>query len=279
MQRSVPNHFRLHITKRLPPNAPASKCTCLDALNIYLKHPPSDHTVVKVDFRNIFSSICKILTAFKEYIPDLIQFAHSSYSSPLILMWNYMQWKAFCNVTLWVVPCCSAWYPEPHIYQLCHLQFNVVYFDEGTIGGKFEDLQADLRLIEDQGNALGLILNVDKSELIYHSNLTISTRLMSAFPGLPATTSNRVTHLGHKQPSQLTRMALGSEVPPILHSQPFWHLLMESPTLLCQLLPTHLSAASYSATGPGLVYMEGCLAFGLTLSHCHKFAEVLVTSR
>ena len=80
-------------------------------------------------------------------------------------------------------------------YQLCHLQFNVVYFDEGTISGKFKDLQADLRLIEDQGNALELIPNVDKSELIFHNNLTVSTSLMSAFlcttvcsfhPGKPA---------------------------------------------------------------------------------------------
>ena len=106
----------------------------------------------------------RVLRAVEECIPDLIPFAHSSYSSPLILMCNdmfkYCQWKAFCKVTFWVVPCCSAWVSTT-AYQLCHLEFNVVYFDEGTIGGKFKDLQADYQLIEDQGNALGLILNVD----------------------------------------------------------------------------------------------------------------------
>ena len=58
---------------------------------VYLKHPPFDHTVVKVDFRNIFNSICRVLRAAEEYIPDLILFAHLSYSSPSILMWNDMQ--------------------------------------------------------------------------------------------------------------------------------------------------------------------------------------------
>ena len=71
---------------------------------VYLKRPPFDHTVVKVDFRNVFNSICRVLRAVKEYIPDLIPFAHLSYSSQFIFMWNdmqkYCQWKAFYNVTL-----------------------------------------------------------------------------------------------------------------------------------------------------------------------------------
>ena len=35
-------------------------------------------------------------------------------------------------------------------------QFKVFYLDDGTIDGKFEDISADLKRIEDQGRELGL---------------------------------------------------------------------------------------------------------------------------
>ena len=89
----------------------------IHASPVYLKHPPSDHAVVKVDFRNVFNSICRVLRAVKKYIPDLIPFKHSSYSSPLILMWNdmpkYCQRKAYCKVTLGLSHVDLPGYPQP----------------------------------------------------------------------------------------------------------------------------------------------------------------------
>ena len=51
------------------------------ASRVCLKHLPSDYAVVKVDFRNAFNSIRRdrVLRTVKEYIPDLLPFAHSSY--------------------------------------------------------------------------------------------------------------------------------------------------------------------------------------------------------
>ena len=61
----------------------------VDAGRIYLKHLPLNHAMVKVDFRDAFNSIRRdrVLRAVEEYIPSLLPFAHSSYSSPSVLMW------------------------------------------------------------------------------------------------------------------------------------------------------------------------------------------------
>ena len=64
-----------------------------------------------------------------------------------------------------------------------------------------EDLQANLGKIEDQGNTLGLLLNVEKSELISHC-LSAATTLLSAFSGL------QFVHTDH---AKLLGSPLGSE--------------------------------------------------------------------
>ena len=45
-------------------------------------------------------------------------------------------------------------------------EFKVFFLDDGTMGGDLDDLTADLKGINEEGQALGLILNVSKSELI-----------------------------------------------------------------------------------------------------------------
>lgn len=60
-------------------------------------------------------------------------------------------------------------------------EFCVFYLDDGTIGGNFEDLQADLEKAEDQGKTLGLLLNVENSELISHCQSAVSTVYVQPF--------------------------------------------------------------------------------------------------
>ena len=74
-------------------------------------------------------------------------------------------------------------------------EFNVFYLDDGTIGGNLADLQADFQRIEDQGQALGLYLNVDKSELISYDESAV-TAVLSAFPGLQFIRAHQATLLG-----------------------------------------------------------------------------------
>ena len=62
-------------------------------------------------------------------------------------------------------------------------EFNVFYFDDGTIGGNLNDLQSDLLRIDDEGQSLGLHLNVVKSEIISREQSAVGD-VLSAFPGL-----------------------------------------------------------------------------------------------
>ena len=57
------------------------------------------------------------------------------------------------------------------------------YLDDGTIGGSLEDIQADLPRIEVQGKALGLHLNVGKTEVLCHGESVVGS-LLSAVLGL-----------------------------------------------------------------------------------------------
>ena len=139
---------------------------------VYLEDLPPDHAMVKVDVSKAFNSIRRdrVLRAVEEYIPSLLPLAHSSYSSPSVLMWYDTQ----------ILSAKGIQQGDPLGHMLFCLgihklisplssDFNVFYLDDGTIGGKVEDLQVDLQLI-------GLFLNVDKSELTSHSNSKVRHR-------------------------------------------------------------------------------------------------------
>ena len=74
-------------------------------------------------------------------------------------------------------------------------EFKAFYLDDGTLGGSVEDMVADLRRIEDQGKALGLFLNVDKSEVVCHSESSVG-HLLSTFPGLQYIQASHAILLG-----------------------------------------------------------------------------------
>ena len=74
-------------------------------------------------------------------------------------------------------------------------ELKIFFLDDGTIGGNLEDLQTDLQRIEDQGQALGLELNVDKSELITHDWSAVGSTL-SIFPGLQFVDTQQAMLLG-----------------------------------------------------------------------------------
>ena len=72
-----------------------------------------------------------------------------------------------------------------------------------------------------------------------------------------------------KRPSQSTRVALGSGVPPILHRRSSWHLLMESPTLCISSYPPSFELPR-TVTGTWSCLHGWCLACGHTPSYGHK---------
>ena len=90
------------------------------------------------------------------------------------------QLRGFSRVTP-LAPCCSVslftnWFPA------CLRNSLFFYLDDGTLGGNFEDIQADLHRMGVEGEALGLHLNAAKSDLIAHSFSTFSNH--PTFAGL-----------------------------------------------------------------------------------------------
>ena len=60
------------------------------ATRIYLNNLSPHQALLKVEFRNAFNSIRrdKMLTAVRDFIPELLPYVHSAYSSPSILLWD-----------------------------------------------------------------------------------------------------------------------------------------------------------------------------------------------
>ena len=203
----------------------ASKCACLHALNsipdilsphqlgfgvsggaeaavhasrVYLNHLPSHKAILKVDFRNAFNCIRrdKILEAIKEFIPELLPYVHSAYSAPSILLWEGDQIKSSEGVQQGdpIGPLLFCITIHKLVSSLTS-EFSVFYLDDGTIGGNLDDITADLKRIEEQGQDLGLYLNVEKSELISHNQSTVDD-VLSTFPGLQFVHAQQATLLG-----------------------------------------------------------------------------------
>ena len=89
--------------------------------------------------------------------------------------------------------------------------FRVFYLDDGTISGSLENIQADLRRIEVQGKALGLHLNVDKTEVVPHSESAVGS-LLSAFPGLQYVHAGHATVLGSPLGSEAVRTCIEEQL-------------------------------------------------------------------
>ena len=159
---------------------------------------PNNKALLKVDFRNAVSSIrCdKMLEAVKAYIPELLPFVHSAYSAPSILLWNEV-----------LIPSSEGIQQGdplgPLLFSLTIRElksslvseFKVYFLDDGTMGGDLDDVTADLKRINEEGQALSLIFNVSKSELISHDQSKLGT-MFSTFHDLVFVDPKDATLLG-----------------------------------------------------------------------------------
>ena len=137
-----------------------------------------------------------MLSAIKEFIPDLFPYAHSTYSSPSLLLWDNDEIISAEGVQQGdpVGPLFFCLTIHRLISKL-KAEFVVFYLDDGTIGGCLDDVSNDLKLIEEEGKDLGLQLNMNKSELISQYEDSLRTTL-STFPGLHFVPANNATLLG-----------------------------------------------------------------------------------
>jgi hypothetical protein len=137
-----------------------------------------------------------MLKAVEEYIPELLPFVYAAYSAPSVLLWDGEQVLSAEGVQqgdpLGPLLFCLSIHK---IVSSLSSEFIVFYLDDGTLGGSFEDLQANLHRIEVEGHALGLHLNVTKSELVAHNPLVLCNAF-SDFAGLQFVHPDQATLLG-----------------------------------------------------------------------------------
>ena len=158
----------------------------------YMDQQPSHKALLKIDFSNAFNNIIrdKILEATTAYIPDLLPFVHSALlwgghqllSSEGIQQGDPLGPMLFCLTTHELVSSLRS-------------EFKAFYLDDGTMGGDIEALTLDLTKIREQGQALGLSLNMSESELISHDQSAVEV-MTSSFPGLSATDPQDAILLG-----------------------------------------------------------------------------------
>ena len=181
---------------------------------VYLNNLSSQKAIVKVDFENAFNSIRrdKVLLAVSKFIPDLLPFAHSAYSTSSILWWDDVQIDSSKGIQQGdpIGPLLFCLTIHDLVLSLVS-QFKVFYLDDGTIGGNLEDISADLNHIETQGRELGLRLNVNKSELIFNDQ-PAAARLLSSYPGLQLVPSEHATLLGFPLGASAMATVLDSQI-------------------------------------------------------------------
>ena len=134
--------------------------------------------ILKLDFKNSFNSIRrdKVLEAVQSFAPIIYPFIHSAYSSPSMLFWedkiiDFAEGVQQGDPLGPLLFCLT-------LHQLCgHLKS--VTLDDGTLGGKVEDMVRDLDLIVHKGAELGLLLNPQKSEIICCDDAWINSQCSS----------------------------------------------------------------------------------------------------
>ena len=167
------------------------------AASLYIKNL-GDKCVLKLDFKNAFNSVRrdKMLEAVQSFAPSLFPFVHSVYSSPSKLFWEDKIIESAESVQqgdpLGPLLFCLT------IHQLCSCmksELSLLYLDDGTLGGKVEDVLHDLDLVELEGAELGLILNHQKSEIISSDNAARGS-VLCAIPGARVIDPEKATLLG-----------------------------------------------------------------------------------
>ena len=110
-----------------------------------------------------------MLCADKKFIPNLLPYLHSAYSTDSILLWgndrhdNFIGGYLARRLHIGAFLFCLA---IQDLVSSLRSEYNIFYLNDGTLESTLEDLSAELKYIEEVSHQLGLCLNVAKSELI-----------------------------------------------------------------------------------------------------------------
>ena len=164
----------------------------------YLESMPSNHVLLKVDFRNAFNSVRrdKILEAVKSSIPELFLFVSSAYTVPSYLMCEDSIILSEEGVQQGdpLGPLLFCLTLHPLLSQL-QSELKIFYLDDGTVGGSTESVLHDLHFLESGVAELGLQLNQSKSELIC-DDMFVRKVMLDEAPSLSFVSCSQATLLG-----------------------------------------------------------------------------------
>ena len=141
----------------------------IHATRRYCSAMPSDHVLVKLDFKNAFNTIYResVLQAVARYIPMLFAFCHLTYSSRSSLAFGndiiYSDDGVQQGDPLGPLLFCLTIHPLLNTLQS---SFKACYMDDVTLGGRVDTVEHDIAEIISTGQHLGLVLNPTKCELI-----------------------------------------------------------------------------------------------------------------
>lgn len=140
----------------------------IHATRAYAMDPKNaDCVIIKLDIKNAFNSVERdvLLNEVKEKIPNLFPFLFQVYSSPSNLFYNdtaiLSQVGAQQGDPLGPLVFCLA--IQKAISEMSS-PLNIWYLDDGTVGGKPEEVEKDLVALLPRLGALGLEINTSKCE-------------------------------------------------------------------------------------------------------------------
>jgi hypothetical protein len=140
----------------------------------YLQHLPSDHSIVKLDFRNAFNTLRRdaLLEATQSILPELFTFVTSAYSASSILQFGGEEISSSEGVQQGdpVGPLLFSMTIQPLLTN-CASELRIGYLDDITLGGPTVEVASDVIQLKAAAFDLGLELNDSKCELIQGDTL------------------------------------------------------------------------------------------------------------
>ena len=135
----------------------------------YLREMPKDNLVAKLDFRNAFNSLMRnqMLNAVARVAPDIYSFCYSAYSanSSLSFVDHGVVSSEGPQQGDPLGPLMFSITIQPILDEL-NSELVIGYLDDITLGGGVHQVAADIEKVVKDAEAMSLILNANKCELI-----------------------------------------------------------------------------------------------------------------
>ena len=150
----------------------------------YIENMSPDHVVAKLDFYNAFNCLDRgyMLDKVAEVIPEIHKFCCLSYSQPSTLQFGDYIISSEVGVQqgdpLGALLFCIGLHP---ILNATSSELTIGYMDDVTLGGLGADVAADVELFQSQGSKIGLVLNIDKCEVITRQSASLAGTVLSRF--------------------------------------------------------------------------------------------------